>query len=126
MHLSVSKGTVFAKICDNRHDFDFDLGNFPFFDGDVPRRTSYGVYILVHVSQLIRFARASSHVSDFSCHNKAPAAYILKLGYLYHKFRRAFSKFYCRHSGLVEKYNVSLKKRLQQGISEPEFYGDLV
>ena len=27
--------------------------NFPFLDGDVPRSTSYGVYI----SQLIRFAR---------------------------------------------------------------------
>ena len=32
---------------------DFDIVNFPFLDGDVPRRTSYGVYI----SQLIRFAR---------------------------------------------------------------------
>ena len=31
-----------------------------------------------------------------------------------------------RHSALVEKYNVSLKTLLQQGISEPEFYGDLV
>ena len=27
---------------------------------------------------------------------------------------------------MVEKYNVSLKNLLQQGISEPEFYGDLV
>ena len=27
---------------------------------------------------------------------------------------------------LLEKYSVSLKTRLQQGISEPEFYGDLV
>ena len=35
--------------------------NFPFLDGDVPRSTSYGVYI----SQLIRFARVSSHVDDF-------------------------------------------------------------
>ena len=35
-------------------------------------------------------------------------------------------KFYRRHSELVEKYNVSLRKLLQQGISEPEFYGDLV
>ena len=25
-------------------DFDFDIGNFPFLDGDVPRSTSYGVY----------------------------------------------------------------------------------
>ena len=29
-------------------------------------------------------------------------------------------------SELAEKYSVSLKKLLQQGISEPEFYGDLV
>ena len=39
---------------------------------------------------------------------------------------KAFSKFYCRHSALLEKYSVSLKTLLQQGISEPEFYGDLV
>ena len=35
---------------------------FPFLDGDVHRSTSYGVYI----SQLIRFARVSSHVADFN------------------------------------------------------------
>ena len=40
--------------------------------------------------------------------------------------REAFCKFYRRHSELVGKYNVSLRKLLQQGISEPEFYGDLV
>ena len=32
---------------------DFDIVNFPFLDGDVRRRASYGVYI----SKLIRFAR---------------------------------------------------------------------
>ena len=93
-----------------------------FLDGDVPWRTSYSVYI----SQLIRFARASSNVSDFSCRNKALTAKLLKQGYHYHKLRKAFSKFYRRHSELVEKYNVSLRKLLQQGISDPEFYGDLV
>ena len=36
------------------------------------------------------------------------------------------TKFYRRHSALVEKYSVSLKTLLQQGISEHEFYGDLV
>ena len=38
---------------------DFDIVNFPFWDGGIPRSTSYGVYI----SQLIRFARVSSHVA---------------------------------------------------------------
>ena len=46
--------------------------------------------------------------------------------YRYFKFRKAFSKFYRRHSALLEKYSVSLKTLLQQDISEPEFYGDLV
>ena len=36
--------------------------HFSFLDGDVPRSTSYGVYI----SHLIRFARVSSHVDDFN------------------------------------------------------------
>ena len=36
-----------------------------------------------------------------------------------------FSKFYRRHSALIEKYNGGLKTLLQQGISEPD-YGDLV
>ena len=76
--------------------------------------------------QLIRFSRASSSVSDFNCRNKALTAKLLRQGYRYHKIRKTFSKFNRRYSGLVEKYNVSLRKLLQQGISEPEFYGDLV
>ena len=119
---SISNGTVSIKIYDKRDDFDFDIVNFPFLDGDVPRRTSYGVYI----SQLIRFARASSNLNDFNYRNKALTAKLLRQGYRYFKLRKAFSKFYRRHSALLEKYSVSLKTLLQQGILEPEFYGDLV
>ena len=80
----------------------------------------------MYISQLIRFSRASSTVSDFDCRNKALTAKLLRQGYRYYKLRKALSKFYRRHSGLMEKYNVIFKKLLQQGISEPEFYGDLV
>ena len=51
---------------------------------------------------------------------------LLKQGYRYYKIRKAFSKFYYRHSKLIVKYNIGLKTLLQQGISEPIFYGDLV
>ena len=44
----------------------------------------------------------------------------------YHKIRKAVSKFYHRHSELIVEYNIGLKTFLQQGISEPIFYGDLV
>ena len=43
-----------------------------------------------------------------------------------HKLRKTFSKFYRRHYELVPKFNVGLKTLLRQGLSEPEFYGDLV
>ena len=62
LHLSVANGFVSSKIYDKRDDFDFDIVNFPFLDGDVPRRA----------------------------------------------------------------YNVGLKTLLSEGLSEPEFYGDLV
>ena len=98
------------------------LPTFPFLDGDVPRSTSYGVYI----SQLIRFARVSSHVDDFNTRNKVLTAKLLRQGYRYHKIRKTFSKFYRRHFDIVSKYSVGLKRLLLEGLSEPEFYGDLV
>ena len=152
LHLSVANGFVSSKIYDKRDDFDFDIVNFPFLDGDVPRRVSYGVYI----SQLIRFARVSwykylivslvfSHLGfwsgnlfliapfpdlcllvPFNARNKCLTAKLLQQGYRYHKLRKTFSKFYRRHYELISKYNVGLKTLLSEGLSEPEFYGDLV
>ena len=52
---------VKTKFFYKRDDFDFHILNFPFPDGDVPRSTSYGVYI----SQISRFPQVSSHVDDF-------------------------------------------------------------
>ena len=118
LHLSISNDFVKTKIYDKRDDFDFDIVNFPFLDGDVPRSASYGVYI----SQLIRFARVSSHVDDFNTRNKVLTAKLLRQGYRYHKLRKAFSKFYRRHFDIVSKYNVGLKTLLLQGLSEPEFF----
>ena len=122
LHLSISDGFVKTKSYDKRDVFDFDIVNFPFLDGDVPRSTSYGIY----VSQLIRFARVSNHVDDFYTRNNVLTAKLLRQEYRYHKIRKAFSKFYRRHFDIVSKYNVGLKTRLLQGLSEPEFYGNLM
>ena len=45
LHLSISNRLFHSKFMT-----DFDIVNFPFLDGDVPRFTSYGV----NTSQLIR------------------------------------------------------------------------
>ena len=79
-----------------------------------------------YISQLIRFARVSSHVADFNARNKSLTSKLLQQGYRYHKLRKTFPKFYRRHYELVSKFNVGLKTLLHQGLSEPKFYGDLV
>ena len=122
LHLSISNRFVSSKIYDKRDDFDFDIVNFPFLDGDVPSSTSYGVYI----SQLIRFARVSIYVAEFNARNKSLTAKLFQQGYRYHKLRKTVSKYYHRYYELVSKFNVGLKTLLHQGLSEPEFYGDLI
>ena len=96
-HLSISNGIVSTKIYDKRDGFGFEIVNFPFLDGDVPRSSSYGVYI----SQLIRFARASSHIADFNTRKKLLTQKLLKQGYWDHKLRKTFSKFYRRYYDLL-------------------------
>ena len=44
LHSSISYNIVSTQIYDKRDDFDFEIVNFPFLDGDVPQSTSYGVY----------------------------------------------------------------------------------
>ena len=89
LHLSIVVGFIFCKIYDKRDDFDFEVVNFPFLDGDIPRAASYGVYN----SQLIRFARVSSHVTDFNTRNKLLTAKLLNQGYRYHTLLRVFLSF---------------------------------
>ena len=74
---------LISKIYDKRDDFNFEIVNFPFLDGDVPCSPSYGVYI----SQLIRFARVCSNVDDFNNRNLFLTAKLLKQGYRYYKIR---------------------------------------
>ena len=114
LHLSISNDIVSTKIYDKHDDFDFEIVKFPFLDGDVPRSTSYVEYI----SQLIRFARASSYVADFNTRNKLLTQKLFKQGYRYHESRKTYD--------LISNFQIGLKSLLHQGLSEPDFYGDLV
>ena len=83
LHLSILDVFISCNIYDKRDYFDFEIVNVPYLDGDISRRTSYGVYI----SQLIPFARMSSHDSDFNTRNKLLTAKLSSQGYRYHKIR---------------------------------------
>ena len=99
------------SIYDKRDDFNFELVNFPFLDGDVPRSSSYSVYI----SQLIRFAIVCSNMLvTLTIETSFLTLKLLKQSYRFHKLHKAFSKLDLRHSEFIVKYNVVLKTLLQQ------------
>ena len=89
LHLTISDDTVSTKIYDKHDDFDFKIGNSPFY-GDVPCSKSSGV----NISQLIRFVRASSHVADVNNHNLLLTQKLLKPCYQYQKLYKTFPLFY--------------------------------
>ena len=78
-----------TSVYDERDDFGFPIVNFPWLSGDVPRLPSYAVYI----SQLVRFARCCTSVSDFNSKNLQLTSRLLMQGYRYHKLRKTFGKF---------------------------------
>ena len=73
-----------------------------------------------------RLARASSYVAEFNTRNKLLTQKLLKQGYQYQKLHKTLSKFYRQYYDLISKFQVRLKTLLRQGLSEPDFYSDLV
>ena len=45
LNLPITNGKVSSKSYDKWDDFNFEIVNFPFLDGDVTRSPAYGVYI---------------------------------------------------------------------------------
>ena len=84
--MSITNGIVSSKINDKRDNFNLEIVNFPFLDGDIPHSAFYGV----NISQLIYIERVCSNVDDFNNRNLSLTAKLLKQGYRYHKIRGAF------------------------------------
>ena len=72
---------VHTSVYDKRDDFGFPIVNFPWLSGDIPRLPSYGV----NISQLVRFARCCTIVSDSRSKNLQITSTLLTQGYRYHR-----------------------------------------
>ena len=79
-----------------------------------------------HMAHIYFSLFVCANVDDFNSRNLFLTAKLSEQGYDIIKFEKHFFKFYHRHSELIVKYNIGLKTLLQQGISEPIFYGDLI
>jgi hypothetical protein len=85
-------GQLSTKIYDKRDNFNFKIIIFPNMCSNIPASPAYGVYI----SQLIRYARASSNYSDFLKRHLHLRNRLLDQGY----------------AKILSKYIPSLQKRL--------------
>ena len=121
LDITIENGSLITKIYDKRDDFDFPIVNFPFLDGDIPLAPSYGIYI----SQLVRFCRICTKVSDFNERNLHLTEKLLKQGYRYHKLLKTFTKFFHRYNVLVHKFGATCRSLIRNGISHPRFYGNI-
>ena len=105
-----------GKIYDKRDDFNFKIINFPNMCGNTPASPAYGVSI----SQLIRYARASSNYSDFLKRHLHLRNRLLDQGYEQIRLIRSLKKFIFRYQDLVEIYSVSAEKIINDGFSYNE------
>ena len=97
-------------------DFNFKIINFPNMCSNIPASPAYGVYI----SQLIRYARASSNYSDFLKRHLHLRNRLLDQGYKKIHLIRSLKKFIFRYQDLVETYSVSAEKIINDGFSYSE------
>ena len=93
-----------VKLYDKRDDFSFNIVNFPFLSSNIPQSPAYGVY----VSQLIRYARASSAYSDFLVRSRLLTSKLLGQGYNRFKLITTCKIFYGGHYDLIGKYQLSV------------------
>ena len=105
-------GQISIKIYDKRDDFNFKIINFP----NIPASPAYGVYI----SQLIRYARASSNYSDFQKRHLYLWNRLLDQGYKQIRLIRSLKKFIFRYQDIVEIYSVSAETIINDGFSYSE------
>ena len=125
LNIKVIGNNIHTSVYKKRDDFGFPMVNFPWLSGDVPRLTSYGIYIL----QLVRLARSCTSVFDFHSKNLQITSKVLTQGYryMYHKLRKTFGKFFKSYSELLSKFGaISFQEYVSKGIIHPVFYGDLV
>ena len=91
-----------------------NLSNFPNICSNIPASPAYGVYI----SQLIRYARASSNYSDFLKRHLHLRNRLLDQGYKKIRLIRSLKKFIFRYQDLVEIYSVSAETIVSDAFSE--------
>ena len=107
-----------TSLYDKHGDFNFHITNFPSLSSNIPSSPAYGVFI----SQLIRYARASSSYECFILRAVRLSNKLLGQGYVKERLRSSLRKFYGRYGDLIKQYEVPLSRMLHDTLKESKIY----
>ena len=101
-------GQLHTSIYDKRDDFNFHITNIPLLSNNILSSTAYCVFI----AQLIRYVRACSLYECFILRARRLSSRLLKAEYFVERLKSSLRKFYGRYGDLIQQYEVSLSRML--------------
>ena len=104
MFLKLQDGVITTSIFDKRDAFSFPIINFPTLTGNIPLKSSYGVF----VCELVRYARVCTLYTDFKDRVQILVKKLLKQFYTESGLRKTFYKFCDMHFLLIQKYGPQI------------------
>ena len=105
-NIQVKNGKFFARLYDKRDAFSFQIVNYPNLSGNIPKRTSYGVYI----SQILRYYTSCMEYSDFIDRCIVLSEKLLDQNYEKTTLRYTLKKTLTCYPEITGKYSVSFDK----------------
>jgi hypothetical protein len=102
--LVIKDNVVSSSIFDKRDAFDFPIVNFPTLTGNIPLKSSYGVF----TCELVRYARACTHLEDFKNRTMLLVKKLKKQYFTNTLLKKTWLNFCNSHFLLVQKYGPSI------------------
>ena len=102
--ISIYRGKFNVKLYDKRNDYTFDVINYPYLDGNIPKGQSYGIFI----SQLVRLARINSSFSNFILDCKNLVRKLERQSFNIAALRKRFEVFVDKYFNIWGKFGVNL------------------
>ena len=93
LQLTIKDNVISTSIFDKRDAFAFPIVNFPTLSGNIPQKSSYGVF----VGELVRYARACTLIDDFEKRTFSLVSKLLKQAFSAKLLRKTWFNFCNSH-----------------------------
>ena len=100
LRLIIEDSKIYSYIYDKRDCFSFSIVNFPVPSGNIPKNSSYGVFI----GELVRYARGCTYFKHFRDRTLLLIEKLQKQFYTLKSLKKTWVKFCNSHILLIQKY----------------------